>query len=138
MANENYQVQKINYEQHDYYQLDDNIYDLVLNHNDAFVEEELSKRYSDILAKYDFIVGDWSYEQLRLKGFYYDQTKHIPIDLQISHLEDYLLEYCSFGCAYFVLERVSGQPFADTQKQVAHIQEKKYKIKKRKGKYHEA
>ena len=37
------------------------------------VDEELfASRYSDILDKYDFIVGDFGYDQLRLKGFYKD------------------------------------------------------------------
>ena len=26
-------------------------------------------RYSDILNKYDYVVGDFGYDQLRLKGF---------------------------------------------------------------------
>ena len=45
-----------------------------------------------------------SYGKLRLRGFYNDDVKKIPIDMRISYLEDYLLEYCSFGCAYFVLK----------------------------------
>ena len=32
-------------------------------------------RYSDILDKYDYIVGDYGYDQLRLKGFYKDSNK---------------------------------------------------------------
>ena len=27
-------------------------------------------------------------------------------DFKISRLEDYLLEYCNYGCAYFVLENL--------------------------------
>ena len=27
------------------------------------------ERFSEVLARYDYIVGDWGYEQLRLRGF---------------------------------------------------------------------
>ena len=48
-------------------------------------------------------MGDWSNEQLRLRGFYKDDRTEEKLE-KISRLQDYLLEYCSYGCAYFVLE----------------------------------
>lgn len=74
------------------------------DYRDALDLELLEERYSDLLEKYDFIVGDMSYGKLRLRGFYHDSNTKAPIDMKIAHLEDYLTEYCSFGCAYFVLE----------------------------------
>ncbi|GAA0430827.1 MAG: YutD family protein [Bacillota bacterium] len=82
-------------------------YELVENHKNGFSEDMLKERYSDILAKYDFIVGDWGYDQLRLKGFYADQNQKAPVDNKISALDDYLYEYCNFGCAYFVLQKIA-------------------------------
>ena len=79
---------------------------LIDNHQDAFDMEMMENRYTDYLLKYDYIVGDISYEKLRLRGFYEDHRKGVPIDMKISHLEDYLVEYCSFGSPYFVFERV--------------------------------
>lgn len=81
-------------------------YKLIENVKDGFEEEALKERYSEILKKYDFIVGDWGYEQLRLKGFYHDANKKASFDTKISTLEDYIYEYCNFGCAYFVLKKV--------------------------------
>ena len=40
---------------------------------------------------------------MRLRGFYKDDRPVTDAE-KISRLEDYLLEYCSYGCAYFVLE----------------------------------
>jgi uncharacterized protein YutD len=79
-------------------------YSIKENYREALDLELLEDRYSDLLEKYDFIVGDMSYGKLRLRGFYHDSNKKAPIDMKIGHLEDYLSEYCSFGCAYFVLE----------------------------------
>ena len=38
-----------------------------------------------------------------LRGFYKDDRTEEKNE-KISRLQDYLLEYCSYGCAYFVLE----------------------------------
>lgn len=81
-------------------------YKLIENYKDAFDLELMEKRYSNYLLKYDYIVGDMSYQKLRLRGFFDNHRKGVPIDMKISNLEDYLVEYCSFGGAYFVLERV--------------------------------
>jgi uncharacterized protein YutD len=80
-------------------------YELIENVKDGFQKEALEERYSEILKKYDFIVGDWGYEQLRLKGFYHDHNAKASEESKISTLDDYLYEYCNFGCAYFVLQK---------------------------------
>lgn len=82
---------------------DDISFILLDNHKEAFDAEVFSQRFSEWLLKYDYIVGDWGNEQLRLKGFYKDD-RPVASPYKISHLEDYLKEYCAFGCAYFVLE----------------------------------
>ena len=84
-------------------------YELVLNYRDGFNSEKLAERYSDILSKYDFIVADWGFDQLRLKGFYEDKNRKVPQEQRIGSLEDYLYEFCNFGCAYFVLKRTGGR-----------------------------
>ncbi|MGN7945602.1 YutD family protein [Bacillus sp. 22446] len=81
-------------------------FDLVREIKDGFDEEEFKARYSDILNKYDYIVGDWGYNQLRLKGFFDDQNQKATFDTKISTLDEYIYEYCNFGCAYFVLKRI--------------------------------
>ena len=90
--------------------IDKTQYKIVENHDAGFSEERIEERYNNVLDKYDYIVGDWGYDQLRFKGFYEDERKESTLDNRISHLEDYLLEYCNFGCAYFVLEKVKKAP----------------------------
>lgn len=50
-------------------------YEIVDESRDGFNEEAFRARYSEILTKYDYIVGDWGYGQLRLRGFFDDQTR---------------------------------------------------------------
>lgn len=78
------------------------VFKLVHNEKEAFNAESFEQRFSELLLKYDYLVGDWSSEQLRLRGFYKD--KHNVQKLShLSRLDDYLKEYCAFGCAYFIL-----------------------------------
>lgn len=81
-------------------------YQVIENVKNAYKEDAIKERYSDILKKYDFIVGDWGYDQLRLKGFYKDKNSKASYDTRISSLDDYIFEYCNFGCAYFVLAKI--------------------------------
>ena len=66
----------------------DKVFHLIHNYRDGFNQEKLEQRYSDIFAKYDYLVGDWGHEQLRLKGFFSSSRKKMPDELKISHLED--------------------------------------------------
>ena len=96
-------------------------YEIIENVREGFNEETFLARYSDILAKYDYIVGDWGYGQLRLKGFFDDKNQKSTFDTKISTLEDYLYEYCNFGCAYFILQKTGRAP----QKVAAPVVEEK-------------
>ena len=80
-------------------------YEIVEEHGDGFNEETFKSRYSDILNRYDYILGDWGYGQLRLKGFFDDQNQKASYDNKISTIKEYLYEYCNFGCSYFILKK---------------------------------
>lgn len=83
-----------------------NKYVLIDDNKEGFQEEAFIERYTDILKKYDYIVGDWGYNQLRLKGFYRSDYPKAAYDARIDTVQDYLYEHCNFGCAYFVLKKV--------------------------------
>lgn len=128
----------------DSFPLANGTYRLVKDYRDGFDYEALIKRYNDVLAKYDYIVGDWGYDQLRLRGFFKDDFKSAPLDAKINTLNDYLYEFCNFGCAYFVIEQIGefkrkgrSTSFKPTKnKNQAHISEKKYDARNnKKNKY---
>lgn len=81
-------------------------YELVEEYKDGFELEEVQNKITDYFIPYDYIVGDWSYDKLRLKGFC-DKTNDIykPIN-DIDNLKKYLEETCPFNCKYFVLKRL--------------------------------
>lgn len=83
-------------------------YEVMEENRDGWNPEAFKERYSDILDKYDYIVGDWGYGQLRLRGFYTDLNRKVPFEQRISALDEYLQEFCNFGCPYFVLRKVKS------------------------------
>ncbi|MGX7109422.1 YutD family protein [Facklamia miroungae] len=83
--------------------IEDQEYKLIINYQEAFDYDAFYTRYQDLFAKYDYIVGDWAFGQLRLRGFYQIGTPKVAYDQRIETLEDYINEYCNFGAKYFVI-----------------------------------
>ncbi len=52
--------------------INDHKYELDTNHTDGFDFDEFVRRYNPALSQYDYIVGDWGYGKLRLRGFFND------------------------------------------------------------------
>lgn len=90
----------------------------MLDHKDGWNPEAFRGRYSEVLDRYDYIIGDWGYSQLRLKGFYRDNHPKVNRDTAISGMVDYINEYCNFGCAYFVLHKLKELPKEGTYKDI--------------------
>jgi uncharacterized protein YutD len=82
-------------------------YELIKEYKNGYNYEALRERYGEVLERYDYIVGDWGYSQLRLKGFFKENHQKVTKETSIAGLADYLGEYCNFGCAYFILEKAN-------------------------------
>ncbi len=99
-------------------------FELVENYRDAFNEEIFIEKYSELLNKYDYIVGDVGYEKLRLAGFYRNGKRKVEPDKRVNAIEEYLNEYCNFGCAYFILRKVSKHELQEqTEESDEEVQE---------------
>jgi len=85
-----------------------NAYSLVHEYKNGWNPEVFRERYSDVLDRFDYIVGDWGYNQLRLRGFYRDGHPRAGKEFGISNFVDYINEYCNFGCAHFVLAKLDS------------------------------
>ncbi len=92
-------------------------YEVIEDFRDGWNEEEFTSRYSEILHKYDYIVGDWGYNQLRLRGFFDDQNDKANYETKFSTVPEYLLEFCNFGCPYFILKKIkTNEPKKESKK----------------------
>lgn len=83
-------------------------YRIVEDYREGFQVDAFIEKYQDFFEKYDFIFGDWGHEQLRLRGFYQLGRRKVPFDQQINFLDDYIKEYCNFGCAYFLIGKIEA------------------------------
>lgn len=102
------------------FQIANKTYEVIKDHKDGWNLEAFRERYSEVLERYDFVVGDWGYSQLRLRGFFKDSNPKATKDTVISTLQDYLNEYCNFGCAYFIVEKIQNKPFPGNQDKEGH------------------
>ncbi len=84
----------------------DSEYNIVKDENDVFDFETVSSLATDYFKPYDYIFGDYSYGKLRLKGFYNDKNKNANKINKYSYLEEYIKDYCSYGCKYFLIEKI--------------------------------
>lgn len=87
--------------------LDNYTYELIENYKDGYNLEELEKRYTDYFYDYDYILGDWSYGTLRLKGFCDRKNKKCNRINDIKFKDSYIKEMCSYECKYFIIKKVS-------------------------------
>ncbi len=83
----------------------DEQYDIIKDESESFDLETVTSLATDYFKPYDYIFGDYSYGKLRLKGFYYDNNKKANKINKYSYLDEYIKNYCSYGCKYFVLEK---------------------------------
>ena len=86
--------------------LNDIDYEIQTDYRDALNEEELQDKFTDYFYEFDYIVGDYAYSKLRLKGFYESNNPKCSKINNINDLDNYIENSCAYGCKYFVLKRV--------------------------------
>lgn len=88
------------------YEFEGNNYELVKNYKEGFEKDTIENLITDYFKEYDYIVGDWSYGHLRLKGFCDKNNKLFKMINNIDNLDNYIKDNCAYDCRYFVLKRV--------------------------------
>lgn len=77
-------------------------YEIIKDYKNGYNKEEFISKCTDYFYDYDYIVGDWAYGKLRLKGFYNKSNKKCKEINNFDNFNKYLKENCAFDCAYFV------------------------------------
>lgn len=84
---------------------DKNEYEIIKDYKNGYNKEEFTNKCTDYFDDFDYVVGDWAYGKLRLKGFYDDKSKKNTEINNFNNLDKYLSQNCAFDCAYFVAKR---------------------------------
>lgn len=89
--------------------LEDIEYKVYKDYKNGYDEESLKNKYTDYFYEYDFILGDWSYGKLRLKGFCKEGNKKLNNINNFNNVDDYIKNHCSYDCRYFIIEKVTNE-----------------------------
>ena len=68
----------------------DNDYEVVKDYGDTLSELDLDVIVTDYYDNFDYIVGDWAYGKVRLKGFYESNNKNVKSFNNIKNVDDYI------------------------------------------------
>lgn len=81
-------------------------YELIENYKDAFVLEDIQNKYTDYFNSYDYILGDYAYGKLRLKGFNNAQNPNFNKINDFESIKNYIKNNCAYDCKYFILKKL--------------------------------
>lgn len=81
-------------------------YELLEDYKEGFVLDEITPKLTEYFEPYDYILGDWAYGKLRLKGFCDKNNKLYSNINAIEKKDEYLKNNCAFDCRYFILKKV--------------------------------
>lgn len=84
-------------------------YEVLKNENDGLDEELLKEKITDYYDTFDYIVGDWAYGKLRLKGFNDKTNKNFKEINNFGNVDKYLKECCAYGCRHFIIKRENSK-----------------------------
>lgn len=88
------------------YKINEKEYELIENYKEGFDLESTQEKMTDYFDGYDYIVGDWAYGKLRLKGFCNKKNKLYKKINNFENIKDYIKNDCAYECKYFVLQKV--------------------------------
>lgn len=88
--------------------LNNNEYELIKEYKNAFDLDEVTSLFTDYFYDYDYILGDYAYNKLRLKGFYENNNKKANDINKFDYIEDYIKNYCAYECKYFILKKLKN------------------------------
>ena len=81
-------------------------YQIIRNDKDCINKKELEEKITDYFDEYDYIMGDFAYDKVRLKGYYNSDNKMAKKINDIKYLDDYIENYCSYGARILLLKNL--------------------------------
>lgn len=80
-------------------------YKVIKDYREGFDKDTVVEKVTDYFNDYDYILGDWAYGKLRLKGFYKNNNKKVNEINNYDRIDDYIKNNCAYDCRYFILEK---------------------------------
>lgn len=80
-------------------------YYILKDDNNILDEMDISKKLTEYFDDFDYVVGDITYNALRLKGFKRNSKSNNKYN-RIDFLDEYLSKYCAYGAKWFIISKV--------------------------------
>ncbi len=84
-------------------------YEIIKDYKDAFNKDEVIIKMTDYFDTYDYILGDYAYGKLRLKGFCNENNKQLNKINDYNMIENYIKKDCAYDCKYFILKKINDK-----------------------------
>lgn len=88
------------------YIINEHEYELIENYKDAFEYDIVKEKVTEYFDEFDYIVGDWSYGKLRLKGFCNTKNKNLKEYNNYENINNYIQKECAYDCRWFSLKKL--------------------------------
>ena len=88
------------------YELEGQNYIIDKDDNKVFDYDLVKELFTDYFKDYDYVLGDFSYNKLRLKGFCDKNNKKLTKINDIKELDNYIKNYCAYNCKWFLIKKV--------------------------------
>lgn len=85
-----------------------NLYKISKDYGETINTINLEDYITEYYDNFDYIVGDWAYGKLRLKGFYNHNNKNVKQYNDFTKVDEYITNNCAYGCKYFILEKIKN------------------------------
>ncbi|MBE6144963.1 MAG: DUF1027 domain-containing protein [Firmicutes bacterium] len=88
-------------------EINNNTYELIKDYKNGFEIDSIIEKCkeTDFFDIYDYILGDWAYGKLRLKGFFNQENPKCNNNNNYNKIDDYIKKYCAYECRYFIIKK---------------------------------
>lgn len=80
-------------------------YEVIEENRDAIDVDAIKDKLTEFYDEYDYVVGDWAYGKLRLKGFNDKTNKNFNKINDAAGIKSYIKDHCAYGCKYFIIKK---------------------------------
>lgn len=87
--------------------INEHTYELLKDYREGFELPEVESKLTDYFEDYDYIVGDWAYGKLRLKGFYDSKNKKVNNINNYNDVDSYIKDFCASDCKHFIIKKIN-------------------------------
>lgn len=86
--------------------IDEKKYEVIKNYKDALDVSDLLGKITEYYDDFDYILGDYAYGKVRLKGFNEKTNKNFKPINDYGKIMDYIQNSCAYDCKYFILKHI--------------------------------